>query len=204
MRDLLPAALRVLNFACLAAAVSGCTGASISGGTKPEASSAPVITEESMLTAARANSDSPIEAAAAAGCPAVQVEGGQRYLTYYEGTRVGDGASVINRGEITKTARECSATSGLVQVRYGIAGRVLLGPKGKPGTVTLPVTVQVLDKARNKVKSEPATVTVNITKENPLSYFSVVRDVAIPVNDGTSPSDYTISIAFDKKGSGAA
>ncbi len=157
-----------------------------------------------MLTAARTNSDSPIEMAAANGCPPLQVEGGQRYVTIYEGNRVGDGASVIHRGEITKTARECQATTGVVQVKYGIAGRVLLGPKGKPGTVTLPATMQVLDKARNKVKSEPVSVTVTITRENPLSYFSVVRDVTIPVKDGTAPQDYTISIAFEKKGSGAA
>ena len=104
-----------------------------------------------MLTAARANSDGPIEAAASDGCPQVQVEGGQRSITIYERNRVGDGASVIHRGEITKTARECQATMGLVQVKYGIAGRVLLGPKGKPGTVTLPAVMQVFDKAKNKV-----------------------------------------------------
>jgi len=156
-----------------------------------------------MLTAARANSDGPIEAAAANGCPPVQVEGGQRYVTSYEGKRVGDGASVIHRAEITKTARECQPTMGMVQVKYGIAGRVLLGPKGKPGTISLPAVMQVLDKAGNKVKSDAVTVTVTITKENPLSYFSIVRDVTIPVKDGTAAQDYTISIAFEKK-AGAA
>jgi hypothetical protein len=63
--------------------------------------------------------------------------------------------------------------------------------------------MQVLDKAGNKVKSDPVTVTVTITKENPLSYFSIVRDVTIPVKDGTAAQDYTISIAFEKK-AGAA
>ncbi|MGB7916252.1 MAG: hypothetical protein WCF79_13320 [Rhodomicrobium sp.] len=156
-----------------------------------------------MLTAARANSDGPIEAAAANGCPPVQVAGGQRYVTIYEGKRVGDGASVIHRAEITKTARECQPAMGMVQVKYGIAGRVLLGPKGKPGTISLPAVMQVLDKAGNKVKSDPVTVTVTITRENPLSYFSIVRDVTIPVKDGATAQDYTISIAFEKK-AGAA
>jgi hypothetical protein len=201
MRELLPAAFKLLSFGCLAAMVNGC--ASPSNGGKPESSYTPVITEESMLTAARANSDGPIEAAAANGCPPVQVEGGQRYVTIYEGKRVGDGASVIHRAEITKTARECQPTMGLVQVKYGIAGRVLLGPKGKPGTISLPAVMQVLDKAGNKVKSDAVTVTVTITKENPLSYFSIVRDVTIPVKDGATAQDYTISIAFEKK-TGAA
>ena len=197
MRDLLPAAFKLASLGCLAAAISGCTGSS----GRPEAAAyKPVITEEAMLTAARANSDSPIEAAASNGCPALQVEGGQRHVTIYENNRVGDSASVIHSSEITKTARECQATSNVVQVKYGIAGRVVLGPKGKPGTITLSATMQVFDKARNKVKSEPVPVTVTISRENPLSYFSIVRDVTIPVKDGTLPQDYTISIAFDKKG----
>jgi len=157
-----------------------------------------------MLTAARANSDAPIEAAAANGCPSVQVEGGQRTVTIYERNRVGDAQSVIHKAEITKTARECQPTMGLVQVKYGIAGRVLLGPKGKPGTVTLPATMQVLDKTGAKVKSDPVAVTVTISKENPLSYFSIVRDVNIPVKEGAAPQDYTISLAFEKKAGGGA
>jgi hypothetical protein len=175
-----------------------------SGQKKPEnATWTPIITEESMLTAARTNNDGPIEMAAANGCPVLQVEGGQRYVTFYEGNRVGDANSVVHRGEITKTARECQGVEGQVVVKYGVAGRVLLGPKGKPGTITLPVTMQVLDKAKGKVRAEPFAVTVTITKENPLAYFSLVRDVTIPVKQGTQPADYSITLAFDKGKGGA-
>jgi len=62
----------------------------------------------------------------------------------------------------------------------------------------------ILDKTKNKVKSEPFTVSVTISKENPLSYFSLVRDVTIPVKEGTVPQDYSISIAFEKTKPGAA
>ncbi len=92
----------------------------------------------------------------------------------------------------------------MVQVKYGVAGRVLLGPKGKPGTITLPVTMQIYDKARNKLTTEPFTVNVTITRENPISYFALVRDVTIPIKEGTVPQDYSISIALDKKLPGAA
>jgi hypothetical protein len=179
-------------------------GGIFSSSSKPQNSWTPIITEDSMLTAARTNSDGPIEMAAANGCPPLQVEGGQRYVTIYDGNRVGDAASVVNRGEITKTARECQLAMGIVQVKYGIAGRVLLGPKGKPGTFTFPVTMMVLDKTKNKVKAEPFSVSVTITRENPIAYFSVVRDVNIPVKEGAVPQDYSISIAFEKKGPGAA
>jgi hypothetical protein len=165
---------------------------------KKEAAWTPIITEDSMLTAARTNSNGPIELAAANGCPPLQVEGGQRSVTIYENRRVGDSKAVIHSGEITKTARECKLTDGRVLVKYGLAGRILLGPKGKPGTITLPATMQVMDKSNNKVTSEPFTVSVTITKENPLSYFALVRDVTIPVKEGSNPQDYSIVVAFEK------
>src|SRR5579883_2712031 len=142
--------LRCLSLALAALLLTGCgvsqltssvgEGGLFSSNQKPEnASWTPIITEESMLTAARTNSDGPVDMAAANGCPVMQVEGGQRYVTYYENNRVGDGNAVLHRGEITKTARECQGSEGQMVVKYGVAGRVLLGPKGKPGTITLPV-----------------------------------------------------------------
>jgi hypothetical protein len=134
----------------------------------------------------------------------MQVEGGQRYVTYYENNRVGDGNAVLHRGEITKTARECQGSDGQMVVKYGVAGRVLLGPKGKPGTITLPVMMQVVDKTKAKVKQEPFMVSVTITKENPLAYFAIVREVTIPIKPGTMPTDYSITLAFEKTKPGSA
>ena len=211
MRRIAPAFFRIIGLASLAAALSGCGLSSMpslgdSGlfSSKKQETWTPIITEESMMAAARTNSDGPIEMAAANGCPVIQVEAGQRDMTIYEGNRVGNSKAVIHRSEITKTARECKFAGGMVQVKYGIAGRVLLGPKGKPGPVTLPATMQVLDKAKGKLTSEPFTLGVTITRENPISYFAVVRDVTIPVREGTVPGDYSITIAFEKKGPGAA
>ena len=89
-------------------------------------------------------------------------------MTIYEGNRVGNSKAVIHHSEITKTARECQFAGGMVQVKYGIAGRVLLGPKGKPGPVTLPATMLVLDKSeRQGLTSEPFTLSVTITTRKP-------------------------------------
>ncbi|MGO9544759.1 MAG: hypothetical protein ACLPPF_08190 [Rhodomicrobium sp.] len=214
MRRIEPAAARVFGLALLAAILSGCgishmpsigDGGIFSSGKKSDAASwTPIITEDSMMAAARTNSDGPIAMAAANGCPLIEVEGGQRYTTVYEGNRVGNSNALIHRGEITKTARECQLSGGMVQVKYGIAGRVLLGPKGKPATIVLPLMMQVFDKAKNKLKSEPFTVSVTITRENPISYFALVRDVTLPIKEGTVPGDYSISIALEKKAPGAA
>ncbi|MFY9640025.1 MAG: hypothetical protein WCD20_10410 [Rhodomicrobium sp.] len=201
-----PAVSRILGLAILTAILSGCGLSqmpSLGGGgifsSKKTDTWTPIITEDSMMAAARTNSDGPIEMATANGCPLLQVEGGLRDITIYEGNRVGNSKAVIHHAEITKTARECKFTGGVVQVKYGVAGRVLLGPKGKPGPIALPVMMQVFDKARGKLTSEPFTLSVTITRENPISYFAVVRDVSIPVKEGTVPSDYSITIAFEKQ-----
>ncbi len=201
-----PAVFGILRLGILAAILSGCGLSqmpSLGGGgifgKKTDAAWTPIITEDSMMAAARTNSDGPIEMAAANGCPTLQVEGGLRDITVYEGNRVGNSKAVIHHGEITKTARECMFAGGVVQVKYGVAGRVLLGPKGKPGTIALPATMQVLDKAKGKLKAETFTLDVTITRENPISYFAVVRDVSIPVKEGTVPGDYSITIAFEKQ-----
>jgi hypothetical protein len=213
MRRIEPAITRLFVIVLFAAALSGCSfpqmpslgdGGIFSSSKKAEPSWTPIITEDSMIAAARTNSDGPIEMAAANGCPPLQVEGGQRSLTIYDGNRIGNSRAVIHTGEITKTARECQLITGTVQVKYGLAGRVVLGPKGKPGTITLPVTMLVFDKTKNQLKTEPFSVTVTITKENPISYFAVVRDVTIPIKEGTVPGDYSISIAFVKAKAGAA
>jgi len=210
MRRIAPALLTITGLLCLAAGLSGCGmsmpslgGSSLLSG-KGQETWTPIITEESMLTAARQNSDGPIEMAAANGCPTIQVEVGRRDMTVYEGNRVGNTKAVIQRSEITKTARECKFEDGVVRVKYGIAGHDVLGPKGKPGPYDLPATMQVTDNSKAKITSEPFVLSVTITRENPISYFAVVRDVTIPVRDGTQPSDYSISIAFEKKTPGAA
>src|SRR3974390_1070292 len=130
MRRFEPALLRALSLGILTAILSGCGmsqmpslgDGGIFSSKKSDAAWTPIITEDSMVAAARTNSDGPIEMAAANGCPLLQVEGGLRDITIYEGNRVGNSKAVIHHAEITKTARECKFEGGVVHVKYGVAG----------------------------------------------------------------------------------
>ena len=93
------------------------------------------VTEEQMLTAAKADSSMGVGGDIAGGCPRFQVWPRDHHVTIYEPGRVGDGLAVMHKGEITKTARECQVEPGRVTVKFGFSGRVLLGPRGKGGTV---------------------------------------------------------------------
>ena len=95
MRRFEPAFLRIIGLASLAAALSGCGLSSMpslgdSGlfSSKKQETWTPIITEDSMMAAARTNSDGPSKWRRPTAAPSIQVEAGQRDMTVYEGNRV--------------------------------------------------------------------------------------------------------------------
>ena len=137
------------------------------------------------------------------GCPRFQVWSRDGFVTVYETGRVGDGLAVMHRGEITKVARECSVEPGRITVKYGFSGRVLLGQKGRTGRVTLPVNVFVTDAKREKMAQDSTRVTVDIALDNPIGYFSVVRQVTFQIPEGTRPGEFEVYVGFDRSVPGA-
>lgn len=163
------------------------------------------VSEEQLLAAAKSDSFSSSGAGGevAHACPRFQVWSRDGYVTIYEPGRVGDGLAVMHRGEITKTARECHIEPGRVTVKYGFSGRVLLGPKGKAGYVSLPLTVFVADAKREKIATDKVKVDVDVTLDKPIGYFSVVRTVSFTIPEGSRPGEYEVYVGFDRATPGA-
>ncbi|MEC9369067.1 MAG: hypothetical protein VX871_10300 [Pseudomonadota bacterium] len=161
------------------------------------------VSEERLLDAAKTEGAGPIDVSVAGlTCPLINIWPRDRLITYYEGQATGDALAIRHRGEITKVARECSVQPDRVEVKYGIAGKVLLGPRGQPGVVTLPIVVYVTDRQRNIISTQPHKVTVTITDGDPVGYFSIVKDVTVAVPVGAVPGDYVVYVAFDQSASG--
>jgi hypothetical protein len=164
------------------------------------------VSEERLLTAAKANgtdAQSTDVGEVAHGCPKFLVWSRDNSLTIYETGRVGDGLAVMHRGEVTQTARECEVEPGKVTVKYGFSGRVLLGPRGKTGNVTLPLTVFVTDAKRERVTAEKMKVDVAVAVDNPIGYFSVVKSVSFKVPVGTRPGEFEVYVGFERNVPGA-
>ncbi len=111
--------------------------------------------------------------------------------------------AVIHRGEITKVARECRLGSQGLIVKYGFAGRVLLGPKGRPGPIRLPILIHVTDDARQILRTEKSVVTVTVPQERPFAYFSQVQTITLKPTPERAPGDYRLFITFDRNAPGA-
>jgi len=191
----------------MAAAIvlSGCAVSRLASpfGSGDEDASASAVTEDRLMETAKADTGTDFPAGFSAHCPQVVAWPRDRLLTVYQPGHVGDANAVVHRGEITKMARECQLYSDRVIVKYGFAGRVLLGPKGGPGTVTLGVNVRVAGTGQTTLATDKMKITATIPPGDPAGYFSMVREVAFPIVVGTRPEDYKVFVAFDRNVAGA-
>jgi len=163
------------------------------------------VSEDRLLEAAKNDNSNQFDLPSRdKGCPRVTAWQRDRTLTVYEAGRVGNQLAIKHRGEITKTARECEVGRRKVTVKYGFAGRVLLGPRGQPGTITLPLRVHVTDSARNIISSENIAVSVNVSPGTLVGFFSAVREVSIATPDGGDITQYQLYVAFDRRAAGAS
>jgi hypothetical protein len=165
-------------------------------------SSASAVTESRLLETAKADAGPDLPGGLSSHCPQVVAWPRDRLVNVYQPGHAGDALAIVYRGEITKMARECQLYSDRVVVKYGFAGRVLLGPKGAPGTVTLSVSIRVAGAQQNTLATDKMSVTTTIPPATPAGYFSMVREIAFPIMVGTRPEDYKVFVAFDQPKTG--
>lgn len=76
-------------------------------------------------------------------CPSIGVRDGGAFFNSYEKGGDADATKLIYQASISDTTRACSFASGTMTINVAIAGRVVMGPVGKAGTVNLPIRVSV-------------------------------------------------------------
>lgn len=128
-------------------------------------------------------------------CPQIFLrEGTSVHRTYAKGGK-DDPAKVTYQASLADTTRQCVLSGDQLVITAAVQGRVLAGPAGGPGTVTLPIRVAVVD-GEETLYSQLFQHQVELTAGNTTSQFVFSRnDVAIP---GGSGSDARIYIGFDE------
>lgn len=75
-------------------------------------------------------------------CPAVTLrEGTAAYATYERGAAPGDRSKIIYQASIADVTRSCARADGMMTITVAAAGRVVPGPVGGAGTITMPIRV---------------------------------------------------------------
>jgi hypothetical protein len=113
-------------------------------------------------------------------CPPVNIRAGTEALSQWEKGHDGEPDYVRFVGSIGKTARECHQNGDTLSIKVGISGRVVAGPKGAAGTVTLPLRIAVAKQVS--------------TGKGPL--YSQLFKIQVPVAPPTLSADY--SQTFDQ------
>ncbi len=158
---------------------------------------------------AGANSSAPAagvantDAAADLPCPSVSVRTGASTLMI--GSKPGDGEpaplDVRYQGVIVNTARECHVNSGLMTIKVGVEGRVLVGPAGGPGTVEVPLRIAVVREGVNPVTltTKAAVIPVVISQGAERATFAHIEpELAFPLPQPPSLLDnYVVYVGFD-------
>ena len=203
---LVQCARQTVGFVAAATILSACGVSQITspfGSNEKRQDLDPVVNEARLLEAARADTSGQVSIETAlTSCPRFTIWPRDKLLTVYDVGRTGDGLAIQYRGELTKTARECQIQPNQVTIKYGFAGKVLLGPRGRPGPVRMPVKVHLTDRERNIIATQKLVIDVTIPNDKPVGYFSAVRETTFPIAPGVPPGDYRLYVAFDRTAPG--
>ena len=180
--------LRLALAAALGLVISACSMGSMfgGGGSKDFANTSATPTE----VAAASPSALP---AIATECPPIKVRPGAETFANYAGAGT-DPRKLQFQAVIEKQSRNCVVSNGLITVKMGVVGRLLLGPASNEKSVTLPLRFAV---ERNNVAvfSEKYNIPVAVAPPNQSAEFiKVVENVAIPYLGG---EDIVIWVGFD-------
>lgn len=184
--------LRMSAVASAALLLSGCSMGNMFGSAGPSATSAAQTanpTAQELSAAATAALP-----AIATECPPIKVRPGGEALFYYGKGKVGDPHALNYQAVLDKQSRNCVASNGLITVKMGVVGRVLLGPAGSQAKVDIPIRFAV-ERDGVPMYSEKYEIPTQIDPSTQSGEFvKVVENVAIPYVGG---ENITIWVGFD-------
>ncbi|HTJ58605.1 MAG TPA: hypothetical protein VL418_13675 [Devosiaceae bacterium] len=181
--------LRFMGAGGLAVALSACSMNMFGGG--PDS---PSLTNASASPAQIAAGQASAMPALATSCPPIKIMPGADALFFYGNGKAGDPESLHYQVGFEKQTRNCVVSNGLITVKMGVVGRVLLGPAGKETSVKVPLRFSV-DRDGSTIFSDKYTIPVEITPPaQSADFVKVVDNVAIPYIGG---EDITIWVGFD-------
>ncbi len=138
-------------------------------------------------------------------CPTVTVRTG---ASTWQITTGGSGPTQVRyQGSLGQLARECAVVGETMTMRIGIEGRILVGPKGGPGSVNVPLRIALVQEGPqpkpiwSKFYSLPVTVPQGASQ----AIFSHVEDdLTFPIPGSRNLDSYVVYVGFDPKGAVAS
>lgn len=116
----------------------------------------------------------------------------------------GPGATNVRyQASIVQIARECALLGDTMTIKVGVEGRVLVGPKGGPGNVTVPLRIALVQEGPQPrpIISKFYAVNVNVPQgATQQSFTQVDDDLTFPLPADKNLERYIIYVGFDPQG----
>ncbi|MDQ6435955.1 hypothetical protein RB623_18015 [Mesorhizobium sp. LHD-90] len=116
-------------------------------------------------------------------CPTVTLRDGTAYFNSYAKGGQDDPAKLVYQSSIAQVSRSCTRSNGMLNITVAVAGRVVPGPAVKPGSVTMPIRIAVIQ-GDTVIYSELHKYQANIADTSTASQF-VFNDPNISLPDPT-------------------
>jgi hypothetical protein len=181
--------VRLGMVAAIALAISGCSMGSMFGGNKSSQQYANTNASPTEIAAV-----DPLPAIATE-CPEIKVRPGSEAIFFYGGGKVGDPKDLQYQASFDRQSRNCVVSNGLITVKMGVSGRVLLGPKGTQSSIDVPIRFAV-ERDEVAVFSERYVIPVAIGGQSG-EFVKVVENISIPYVGGET---IIIWVGFDPRG----
>jgi hypothetical protein len=136
-------------------------------------------------------------------CPGVSVRHGASTLSISQPGVEATPMTTRYQVSIGQTARECAALGGVITMKVGVEGRVLLGPVGGPGTIDIPLRMAVVQEG-----TVPKTILSKFYKfavaippgQTNVPFMHVEQDLTFPMPRGADLDAYVVYVGFDPQG----
>lgn len=204
-------ALKSLFFISAASlALAGCGGGSMFGAGSSSGGSSPSFTDRfSQLFSGKSSEVGGPQAAQSTTssggadseltCPMVSIRPGAASYSVGAPGKPAAGNDLAFQATSTRTARSCDLVNGVVSVKIGVQGRVIVGPAGAPPTVDVPLRVAVVQEGvtPKTVATKVFTTAVALNGQDNAEYSLVGEDLTYPAPSGAANDSYVFYIGFD-------
>lgn len=128
-------------------------------------------------------------------CPVVELRDQTSVFQQYAGNAKDDPSKLTVQASLADVTRSCRMNEQQLTVTVVAQGRVVAGPAGKPGSVTLPILVTATD-GTNELYSQVTTVEASTLPDGSAGQFIFTNDqVAVPGGAGRFTK---VFIGFDQ------
>ncbi len=136
----------------------------------------------------------PTPAVIQAACPQVILRDGTSVFTSYAKGAKNDPTKVVYQASLADTTRQCVQSEGALTMTVVVQGRVVSGPAGGPGKVTMPIRVAATDEDKT-LYSELTQHPVEIPSTGSGQFVFTKANVTLPAGAG---SNVTVYVGFDE------